>query len=230
MHHPVSEPLYSHIVTVHSDGENASDFVAPFPQTLSFPAGLYNVGLLELHCFKTEATAAAAEPETENEEETTEEVNSTALSTVSPLFPNIIAPTVGSHNFTFQKKTNLMEFMMDFNFAMVKASVPITFAAYYPSLSDDDNAVFELNVKITTENTYLLLPMPIATACGFKRCIFPPGVYTSQRSVTFETLSSILKHGEVYHVKTISLQNNDNVITIHEAYESEIVITYSGGT
>ena len=200
MHHLETFPLQSHLVTLHSEKGQASNFMARLPKTLKLPRGYYNVGLLEMRCFQVDIPESEKEVETKVEE--TPQPAQVPQQPPPPLFPGIQTPTVETKGFLYTQVDEIVSLQINFNRAMADAKAPIQLAAFYISATE---AVACVRITHTDVNKYIVLSEDLALALGFRRRCFYLGRYMGESVITKDNLS-LLVNRAVYEDCRIPLQ------------------------
>ena len=216
MEHVNHTPLQNFVVTVQNEkGQQASDFLAQLPKTFKLPRGLYNVGLVEFSCIKTDSTTSLADSSSElkpSDQKTT-------------LFTDLVDPVVTRKQYMHKKTDHLIEFQSNFNRAMIDSTVPIQIGFYFINATQ---AVTLLRITHTDVNTYVILPEPIAHVLGFRRRCFYLGRYMAETVINSTSLSS-LNDKAVYTTEIVQFPYRGSRIFLDRKYKELVRVARADG-
>ena len=235
----------SHLVTLISEKDQAGNFIAWLPQPLHLARGFYDVGVLELRCFKVPSATALAPiapvkaPEgtcsDQGENMECEESPQPGTSSISRilaveeplLFPGIAPPEIGYVQFVYRKQASLMEFSMEFAAAMDKGSYPVRLGFDY--VTDDEAIANWRSLSSAPSDMYYVIPEELAYVTGFTRRFFSSGEFNGERTVTEQELK-LLEDGELYSLETVKYPYKLNLISVNRRYKDLVRVRFEHKT
>ena len=212
MDFPFREPAKSHIVTINSGTDNSNNFVSYLPQTLKLPRGYFDVGCLELKCFKVgESDPAEDEVQQEKPQTSSEEVIR---------FPNAEDPEVKSVNYIYETKTLLVTFIGHFNTTMKNNDMPVRLSIRYYA-----NEQYFFDLEVTSNESVVVVQEDFASMIGMQRRAFTFGVSTSEFAVTKEILTNV-PNRTIFRISHYKFSTDENLI-LYNRRVTEMVVASS---
>ena len=230
----------NYLVTLYSEKDQAGSFISWLPQPLFLPKGFYDVGLIDLRCYKVPSPSqppqaapegictSAEDPncDDQGEEAGTSTLLSAAGGDATPLFLGLREPVVESKQYIYDEQVDLMGLGLHVSEKLLEVgdndpSFPMKLGFDYLDV-DQAVAKWETTSVANNEAEYVI-PEDLAAATGFRRRIFRSGAYTGERLVTSRELIR-LGNLESYAFSTITYPYTENLITIHRLYK-ELVRT-----
>ena len=224
----------SHLVTLFSDKDYAGNFVGWLPQALKLTRGFYDVGVLDLRCYRVpspESSSSVSAPEGQCSKEKCEdetEENPVILQKPAPtlpkLFPGLEEPQIDYARYVYETRNELMPFSLHISNAMKTANYPARIGFNY---IDDHTAIgsFRTTIDANPEALYVL-PQDIALTMGFSRRCFRPGQYNGERMVTKAKLAP-LGDQRAYTLETITNTYTENLIVVKRLYKELVVLQFA---
>ena len=234
-----------HLVTFIREKDQAGNFIAWLPQPLHLTRGFYDVGLLELRCFKVPSATALATvvPEKVNEgtcaaegnetkcEESSEPAKSMLLTGRADeepvLFPGIAPPEIGFVQYIYKKKPTLLEMSIEFAKAMEKGSYPIRLGFTY--IDDKQALAGWRTLPSAVAGMYYVIPEVLALATGFTRRCFGAGEFNGERTVSIKDLER-LEEDRSYNLETVTYPYTQNLISVNRLYRDLVRVRYTHDT